>query len=143
MTITTPDVQATMRKVRHYQLSQWVGHLTPSEANSPVQAGATPGPQDRAWMEAGLQAGSDSTRWFYFSANPALRTLLRAPERRPSGSVAAIRPSTGVISFLDGTVLRTASGSLSSSASWWCQGNGASTAWTIAFIGPSLGIARM
>jgi hypothetical protein len=79
MTPTDPDIHATLRKIKRYQMSQWVGHLTPSEARSLVQAGATASPHDIAWMESGLQAGSDGARWFYFSAKPALRALLRAP----------------------------------------------------------------
>ncbi len=79
MTPTVPDIHATLRKVKRSQTNQWVGHLTPSEARSLVQAGATASPQDLPWIESGLQAGSDGARWFYFSANPALRALLRAP----------------------------------------------------------------
>ena len=79
MTPTDPDIHATLRKIKRYQMSQWVGHLTPSEARSLVLAGATASPHDIAWMESGLQAGSDGARWFYFSAKPALRALLRAP----------------------------------------------------------------
>jgi hypothetical protein len=75
---TTPDIQAALRKVKRSQTNQWVGHLTPSEARSLVQAGATASPQDLAWIESGLQTGSDGARWFYFSAKPALRALLRA-----------------------------------------------------------------
>ena len=78
MTPTTPDIQATLRKVKRSQSSQWVGHLTPAEARSLVQAGATASPQDLAWIESGLQAGSDSERWIYFSAKPPLKALLRA-----------------------------------------------------------------
>jgi hypothetical protein len=76
---TTPDIQATLRKVKRSQSSQWVGHLTAAEARSLVQAGATVSPHDLAWIESGLQAGSDGARWIYFSAKPALRALLRAP----------------------------------------------------------------
>jgi hypothetical protein len=79
MNPTPPDIDAALRKVKRSQTNQWVGDLTPSEARSLVQAGATASPQDLAWIEAGLQAGSDGARWFYFSAKPALRALLRAP----------------------------------------------------------------
>ena len=75
MTPTAPDIHATLRKIKRYQMSQWVGYLTPSEARSLVQAGATARPHEIAWMESGLQAGSDGARWFYFSAKPALRAL--------------------------------------------------------------------
>ena len=76
---TTPDIQATLRKVKRSQSSQWVGHLTPAEARSLVQAGANASPQDLAWIESGLQAGSGSERWIYFSAKPPLKALLQAP----------------------------------------------------------------
>ena len=79
MTPTTSDIKATLRKAKRSQTSQWVGHLTPTEARSLVEAGANASPQDLAWIESGLQAGSDGARWFYFSPNPALRALLRAP----------------------------------------------------------------
>ncbi|MGJ7512640.1 hypothetical protein [Variovorax sp. GT1P44] len=78
MTPPTPDIHATLRKVKRYQMSQWVGHLTPAEAKSLVQAGATANPHDLAWMQSGLQAGNDAARWFYFSAKPALHAMLRA-----------------------------------------------------------------
>lgn len=83
MTPTTPDIRTFLGKLKRSQTSQWVGHLTPSEATSLVQAGAKANPQDLAWMERGLQAGSEDARWLYFSANPALRELLR---RGPSPS---------------------------------------------------------
>ena len=79
MTPLTPDIHATLRKVKRAPTNQWVGHLTPSEAKSLVQAGATASPHELAWIESGLRAGSDAARWFYFSAKPALRALLRAP----------------------------------------------------------------
>lgn len=78
MTPTDPDLHATLRKVKRYQMGQWVGHLTPSEARLLVQAGATAGSQDTAWIASPPQAGSAGTRWFYFSAKPALRALLLA-----------------------------------------------------------------
>ena len=76
-----PSLDAALRKVRPYQMSQWVGHLTPSEAKSLVEAGAVAAPHDIAWIEAGLRAASEDRRWFYFAPGPALRSLLRA---RPS-----------------------------------------------------------
>lgn len=79
MTPTTPDTHATLRKIKRSQSSQWVGHLTPAEAQSLVQAGATVSPHDLAWIGAGLQGGSDNARWIYFSAKLALRALLRTP----------------------------------------------------------------
>lgn len=79
MTPTTSDLQMTLRKVKRSPTNQWVGHLTPSEARSLVQAGATASPHDLAWIESGLQTGSEGARWFYFLARPALRALLCAP----------------------------------------------------------------
>ena len=78
MTPTDPDIHATLRKIKRYQMSQWVGHLTPSEAKSLVEAGATAAHHDIAWMESGLRTGNEGVRWFYFAASPALRALLRA-----------------------------------------------------------------
>ena len=76
-----PHLEAALRKVKPYQMSQWVGHLTPSEARSLVEAGATAAPHDIAWIESGLRAESDARRWFYFAPGPALRALLRARPR--------------------------------------------------------------
>ena len=73
-----PHLDAALRKVKLYQMSQWVGNLTPSEAKSLVEAGATAAHHDIAWMESGLRTGNEGVRWFYFAASPALRALLRA-----------------------------------------------------------------
>jgi hypothetical protein len=78
MTRADEQLAAALRKVKPYQLSQWVGHLTPAQAKALVDAGATAAYLDIAWMNSGLQAGSQEVRWFYFTAAPALRTLLRA-----------------------------------------------------------------
>lgn len=77
MTPTTADIHALLGKCKRAPTNQWVGHLTPAEAKSLVHAGATASPHDVAWMERGLQAGNQDARWFYFSANPALRALMR------------------------------------------------------------------
>lgn len=79
MTQPTPDIHALLGKCKRAPTNQWVGHLAPLEASSLVQAGAIASPHDVAWMERGLQAGSRDARWFYFSASPALRALMRAP----------------------------------------------------------------
>ncbi|WP_157730537.1 hypothetical protein [Variovorax sp. HW608] len=79
--MTCPDerLDAAVRKVRPYQMNQWVGNLTPSEAKALLNAGATAAYGDIAWIEAGLQAGNEEgVRWIYFAANPPLRALLRA-----------------------------------------------------------------
>ena len=80
--MTSPDsaLHATLRKIKRYQMGQWVGYLTPSEAQVLVQAGALAGQQDSAWIASGLQSSSEGARWFYFSAKPALRALLREPQ---------------------------------------------------------------
>jgi hypothetical protein len=77
MIVPDATLDTTLRKVKRYQSAQWVGHLTPQEVWSLVQAGATAGPHDIAWMESGLAAGSTVPRWFYFAAKPVLRALLR------------------------------------------------------------------
>jgi hypothetical protein len=81
MSSADPHLDAALRKVKVYQMSQWVGHLTPSEARSLVEAGATAAPHDIAWIESGLRAKSDARRWFYFAPGPGLRALLRARPR--------------------------------------------------------------
>lgn len=79
-----PDehLAAALRKVRLYQLSQWVGNLTPMQAHALIDAGATAAHHDIAWMNSGLQTGSQETRWLYFAASPALKALLRARPAR-------------------------------------------------------------
>ena len=79
-----PDehLEAALRKVKLYQMSQWVGNLTPLQAHALVDAGATAAHHDIAWMRSGLQAGSQGARWFYFAASPALKALLRARPTR-------------------------------------------------------------
>jgi hypothetical protein len=84
MTPLDPDLRTILRKIKRYQMGQWVGHLTPSEAHLLVQADATAGSQDIDWIASGLHSGSDGARWFYFSAKPALRALLKAPMRAPT-----------------------------------------------------------
>ncbi|RZL91215.1 MAG: hypothetical protein EOP82_13445 [Variovorax sp.] len=85
MTLPDEHLDAALRKVKLYQMSQWVGYLTPAQASALVDAGATPAPHDIAWMKSGLQAASQEARWVYFAAGPALRTLLRArPPRHPA-----------------------------------------------------------
>jgi hypothetical protein len=90
--MTPPDehLDAALRKVKLYQMSQWVGNLTPAQANALVDAGATAAHHDIAWMKSGLQAGSQGARWFYFAPGPALRALLRA---RPARQQAVKAPA--------------------------------------------------
>ena len=90
--MTPPDehLDAALRKVRLYQLSQWLGHLTPAQAKALVDAGAIAAHHDIVWMDSGLQAGSQETRWVYFAAGPALKALLRA---RPARQQAVHVPS--------------------------------------------------
>lgn len=90
--MTPPDehLDAALRKVRLYQLSQWVGHLTPAQANALIDAGAIAAHHDIVWMNSGLQAGSQETRWVYFAAGPALKALLRArPPRQQAAQASA------------------------------------------------------
>ena len=91
--MSPPDerLDAALRKVRLYQMNQWVGNLTRSEAKALLNAGATAAHSDITWIEAGLQAGNEEgVRWIYFAANPSLRALLRArgPATRPVKSPA-------------------------------------------------------
>lgn len=90
--MTPPDehLDAALRKVKLYQMSQWMGNLTPAQARALVDAGATAAPNDIAWMKSGLRTGSQETRWFYFAAGPALKALLRA---RPPRQQAVKAPS--------------------------------------------------
>lgn len=83
--MTPPDehLDTALRKVRLYQMSQWMANLTPLQAHALVNAGAIAAPLDLAWMRSELQAGSQGTRWFYFAASPALKALLRARPARP------------------------------------------------------------
>jgi hypothetical protein len=82
--MSTPDehLGAALRKVKLYQMNQWVGNLTPPEAKALVNAGAIAAHHDIAWINSGLQAGSEGVRWIYFAASPALRALLRARTSR-------------------------------------------------------------
>jgi hypothetical protein len=82
--MSTPDkrLDTALRKVKLYQMNQWVGNLTPAEAKALVSAGAIAAHHDIAWIDAGLQAGSEGVRWIYFTASPALRALLRARTSR-------------------------------------------------------------
>ena len=98
MTPTPPDILSFLGKLKRSQTNQWVGQLTPSQAKSLVQAGATASPHDLAWIERGLQAGSQDARWLYFSANAALRELLRrgpSPAASSDATAGAVLETAG------------------------------------------------
>jgi hypothetical protein len=88
MTPSDPDLRTILRKSKRYQMGQWVGHLTPSEAHLLVQAGATAGSQDIDRTALRQRRGA----MFYFSAKPALRLCCRRPcvRRRPDGVDVAV-----------------------------------------------------
>lgn len=80
LAISDELLAAVLGKVKRHMMRQYMAKVTPLEARALAGIGAVTSPADQAWMVAGREATSDSLRWVYFTASPALHKRLQEVE---------------------------------------------------------------